>query len=215
LLIAGTRKNSPCAPARIFLNSSMTLPDLTVELVNTEAEKFDHENQLTEQAITQLVHKFPNNTDPSHVLLKVVVVNDLYGAGLPRKHIEPVTHHITALRIDEALAAGKPSVVDDIINCAKLKEKYFSFASKFCSWHNPGAYPIYDRNVDECLWHYNGRYHFTTYNRGNYSYVQFVGIVSALRNFFHLNEVTFKQLDKALWHLGDQLLSEKNTKAGL
>ena len=192
----------------------MILPALTIDLINTEAKKFDRENQLAEQAITQLVRNFPNNTDPSHVLLKVVVINELYGAGLPRKYIESITRHITGLGIDEALAAGKSAVTDDIINCHELKEKYFSFASKFCSWHNPAAYPIYDRNVDECLWYYNGRYHFTTYNRGNYSYVEFVGIVSALRNFFRLNEVTFKQLDKALWRLGDQLLTEKTAKAG-
>lgn len=196
-------------------NASVILPDLTIELVNAEADKFDHENQLTEEAIAQLVREFPYNTDPSHVLLKVVVVNDLYGAGLPRKYIEPITRHITGLHIDAAIAEGKAAVVDDIINCAGLKEKYFSFASKFCSWHNPTAYPIYDRNVDECLWHYNGRYRFVTYNRGNYSYVQFVAIVNALRNRFCLKEVTFKKLDKALWHFGDQLLNAKTAKTGL
>ncbi len=187
----------------------MPLPAPTVELVNAEDDEFDSNYQVVEEAIRQLISKFPHNTEISQVLLKVVLVNNLYGAGIPQKHVETVARHIAGLHIDAALAEGKTAIVDSIITCGGLKEKYFSFASKFCSWHNPTAYPMYDRNVDECLWSYNKQDHFTTYNRGSYSYVQFGAVVTAFRNFYGLNSVTFKDLDKFLWRQGEKLLAEK------
>ncbi len=182
-------------------NEPVQLPRPTVALINAEGEKFDSDNRVVEEALAQLIREFPRNTEPSHVLLKVVVVNHLYGAGIPRKNVERIADHITKLRIDRAVADGNAAIVDDIINCG-LEEKYFSFASKFCSWHKPDAYPIYDRNVDECLWSYRQQYHFTTYRRGSYTYIEFVAILNAFRNVFGLNAVTFKQLDKFLWQVG-------------
>ncbi|HWX54916.1 MAG TPA: hypothetical protein VN176_10045 [Verrucomicrobiae bacterium] len=190
----------------------MLLPPPTVELVNAEGDKFNSEYRVIEEALGQLLRAFPHNAENSHVLLKVVAVNNLYGAGIPKKYVDTVARHITGLHIDAALAEGKSAVVDDIINCGVLKEKYFSFGSKFCSWHNPTAYPLYDRYVDECLWSYKKQDHFTTYRRGSYSYQQFVKVVTAFRTFYGLTSVTFKQLDKFLWSLGGLLIAEKDKR---
>jgi len=56
--------------------------------------------------------------------------------------------------IDAVLAAGSPEIVDRI---AKIKVEgklfnFFSFASKYASWHNPAAYSIYDSQVDAYFW---------------------------------------------------------------
>jgi hypothetical protein len=83
----------------------------------------------------------------------------------------------------------------------------FSFASKYCHWHNPTAYPIYDGNVEACLWFYRKQDGFATFARDGYSYPEFVRRVNAFRDFYGLTSFTYKQLDKLLWYLGDTLLS--------
>ncbi|HEX7422960.1 MAG TPA: hypothetical protein VF311_03600, partial [Terriglobales bacterium] len=60
---------------------------------------------------------------------------------------EPIARHIAGLCIDPIIAQGASRAVGLITNCDGLR-KYFSFATKFCSWHNPAAYPIYDGNVE-------------------------------------------------------------------
>jgi hypothetical protein len=92
---------------------------------------------------------------------------------------------------------------------------YFSFASKYCNWHNPTAYPIYDSNVEACLWHYKNQEGSTFagalaergigFPRYGYNYAQFVRIVNAFRDGYSLESFTYKQLDKFLWSLGDTL----------
>jgi hypothetical protein len=58
--------------------------------------------------------------------------------------------HLLALHIDgienldDKLDEGSLTVVDDIWKSEGTRQQYFSFATKFCSWHNPDAYAIYD-----------------------------------------------------------------------
>src|SRR5580704_14109227 len=129
------------------------LPKPTVERVKYEGDVFDQEDQLTEQALRLLWDDFPKNSDMRHVLLKVLVLNKLYGTMIPDIKVETVAKHIVGLDIDARISDGDLKVVADITACPDLKE-YLSFASKFCSWHNPTAYPIYDGNVRACLWSY-------------------------------------------------------------
>ncbi|UTW70364.1 hypothetical protein KHA80_07545 [Anaerobacillus sp. HL2] len=37
------------------------------------------------------------------------------------------------------------------------KKNFYSFATKYCSHHNPLDYPIYDSYVDEVLRHFRNR----------------------------------------------------------
>jgi hypothetical protein len=61
------------------------LPTPTVALVRAECDVFDLENQLIEESLVQLRAQFPHNTDPSLVLLKVLVLNKLYRHMGPRQ----------------------------------------------------------------------------------------------------------------------------------
>jgi hypothetical protein len=121
--------------------------------------------------------------------------------------IEPLARHIAGLGIDPLLAEGSDTAVDLIIRCDDLKRQYFSFASKYCSWHNPAAYPIYDNNVEACLWYYSKQDGFSKYAREGYRYPDFVRIVTDFQRFYGLTSFTFKQLDKFLWSQGGELLA--------
>jgi hypothetical protein len=127
------------------------LPAITVELVKAECDAFDQAYGLIEDALKQLRAQFRYNTDASQVLLKIVVLNQLYNTRINSVDMEPLATYIAGLGIDPLLDQGSFVAVDRITICPPLR-RYLSFASKFCSWHNPTAYSIYDGNARACLW---------------------------------------------------------------
>jgi hypothetical protein len=183
------------------------LPRPTADDVIRAAKKFDEENGPTEWVLTQLFQKFPENTDFGEVVVKTKVLNALYAVHVLA--VSKVARHICSLAIDADLKAGKAEIVDRIAK-VQLSDKihnFFAFASKYCSWHNPTEYPIYDSNVEECLWCYKKQDRFAEFDRYGYDYPKFKGRVDAFRNFYGLSSTSYKQLDKFLWSLGDTLLS--------
>ena len=183
------------------------LPTPTVELVKAECDAFDRENQLIEEALGQLRARFPHNTETSHVLLKVLVLNKLYNTWVLDKDVESLARHIAGLDIDPRLSKCSLDAVAKIFVCPGLNRKYYSFATKFCSWHNPEAYPIYDSYAVECLWAYRKQDHFAEFLRQDlWCYEKFVATVTAFRNYYKLNCFTFRWLDKFLYRLGGRIL---------
>jgi hypothetical protein len=134
--------------------ANSVLPRPTADDVIRAEEKFDKDNRPLEWVLTQLFQKFPQNTAFEEVVLKTKVLNVLYSTQIRAVNI--VARHICSLAIDPDLRAGKPEIVDRIAK-VQLKDNVrynISFASKYCNWHNPAAFPIYDGNVEACLWHY-------------------------------------------------------------
>jgi hypothetical protein len=195
------------------------LPRPTADDVKRVAEEFDEKYGPTEWVLTQLFQKFPENTDSREVIVKTKVLNALYSTNVLA--VDAVARRITDLRIDPDLKAGNPEIVDKISK-VQLKggktRNFFCFASKYCSWHNPTEYPIYDKNVDACLWHYREQDNFDKFPRipgcplnsppYGYDYPEFKRRVNAFRDSYDgLSSVSYRQLDKFLWSLGDTLLS--------
>jgi hypothetical protein len=182
------------------------LPAPAVELVREECEAFDQENQLIEEALGQLRAQFPHNAETSHVLLKVLVLNQLYNTRINNIDVEPLAVHIAGLGIDALLGQGLPDAVGLITNCPNLR-RYLSFASKFCSWHNPAAYPIYDGNARACLWAYKKQDQFAEFHLQDlWYYEKFRVAVVAFSNHYGLNYFNFRQLDKFLFRSGGRIL---------
>ena len=189
------------------------LPRPTLELVEVECKAFDRENWLAEEALGQLRAQFPRNADLRHVLLKVLVLNKLYGTMIRDIDVENVAKHIVGLAsdkgLDQLLDQGSLDAVFLITDCPDLKQ-YLSFASKFCSWHNQTAYPIYDGNVRECLWSYGKQDRFAKFrNEDLWYYRKLVETIIAFRNHYGLDPLTFKQLDKFMYRSGGQILKAR------
>ena len=178
--------------------------------VNKRIEQFDKENGPIEWLLTQLFRQFRSNTDLSEVLLKTKVLNLLYSTRIG--DVNTVASHIVGLGgIDALLSAGSPDAVGLIAN-VQIKHRnfcFYSFATKYCSWHNPAAYPIYDKHVDTCLWFYKKQDPSATFlHQELWNYSIFLKVVSAFRNSYGLDSFTFKQLDKFLFYHGEELLSQ-------
>jgi hypothetical protein len=129
--------------------------------------------------------------------------NSLYATQIYA--LAAVARHIAGLRIDSQLATGSLDAVDLIANVdiSGKQRRNFSFATKYCSWHNPVSYPIYDTQVDASLWAYQRQDLFAPFARQDLrNYATFFTVVTAFRTFYGLDELSFKQLDKFLWLSG-------------
>ncbi len=107
-----------------------------------------------EDALNLLFHKHcPLNYKMEDILLKIVALNDFYSTNIYDVY-SVARHFIKEIDLDILMAKGDEDLVDRL---AKVKMKngktklFFSFATKYCSHHNPEGYPIYDRYVCDVL----------------------------------------------------------------
>jgi hypothetical protein len=176
----------------------------TPERVKDACDKFDEEYKTIEGALTELFGHFPSNSNRSHVLLKVVALNRLYSAGVLA--VEAVAMNISehGMEIDLALEAGMPSVVKRIaeVRIQGREFNFFSFASKYCSWHKPDRYPVYDSRVDRYLWSLQNHSSFSDIEHRSdicKTYEGFLKIMNDFQRFYKLDSFNFKEIDKFLW----------------
>jgi hypothetical protein len=103
------------------------------------------------------------------------------------------------------LKAGDVTLVGDIqyVTIGDTEKNFYSFASKYCSHHNPLDYPIYDSYVDEVLRYFRNRDNFSDFQDGDLKdYVKFKGILIDFRAFYGLDKYNLKQIDQYVWLLG-------------
>lgn len=180
----------------------------TPELIEEKIRRFDASGAgISDKALTDLFTAFPNNVQYEHVLLKAISLNALYYTNI--KAIYMVATHVWQCDIDFRLAAKSPEVVNEIARTrmkdGKIRWNY-SFASKYCSWHQPDAYPIYDGYVDSLIWAYQKHDKFSKFRRGDLfaDYCQYKRVLEAFREYYGLTEFSFKELDKFLWVYGKE-----------
>jgi len=136
-------------------------------------------------------------------------LNQLYNTRINDIDVETLARHIVGIDIDPLLAQGSHVAVDRITICPPLR-RYLSFASKFCSWHNPTAYTIYDGNARACLWAYQKQDKFGTFlEQDLWVYADFCAAVISFSSHYGLDSFNLKQLDKFLYRAGGSLRGER------
>lgn len=181
----------------------------TPELVRCYVEKFDSgRSGLADKALAELFSTFSGNTQLEHVLLKVVTLNTFYNTFIWNASL--VAEHICRLNIDPELALGSPELVNKIAPTpAKLgkSRRNFSFASKYCSWHVPDRYPVFDSIVADLIHKYRSVEKFSEFfwkKDLSADYVTFKQVIENFRDYYRLTEFNFKDLDKFLWLYGKE-----------
>ncbi|HEV2133841.1 MAG TPA: hypothetical protein VGR47_06220 [Terracidiphilus sp.] len=188
------------------MEATLTVPNS--DLVREACKQFDRENDVTEKALAELFAAYPANNDPSRVLLKVVALNSLYTTRILA--VLKLAHHIADLgaKIDAALASGSREAVTLIPQAGHGDSdlSFYTFATKYCNWHQPNLYPIYDSRVDKYLWALKKQGVFQCEalagHQDLHEYPQFCVVMTAFREQFGLGSFTFKQIDKFLWSQG-------------
>lgn len=182
------------------------VPAPSAEQVERYLVKWDGlENyHLQEAALNKLfIELCPRNIDIIDILLKASTLNDFYSTNI--FSIYPVAKHIYSLDIDSRLKAGDVTLVRDIqyVGIGDIEKNFYSFASKYCSHHNPLDYPIYDSYVDMVLRYFRNRDVFSDFQDGDLkNYTKFKGILIDFRSFYCLDKYNLKQIDQYIWLLG-------------
>ena len=161
---------------------------------------------LQEKALDKLFFKtYPNNKDINDILIKASSLNDFYSTNI--YSIFAVAKHIHSLNIDKRLRKGDLSLVDDIadITIGGKTKRFYSFASKYCSHHEPTRFPIYDYFVEKVLIHFRNTDKFCKFHNDDLKqYPAFMDILNAFQEHYSLSKYNKKDLDRYLWQLGKQ-----------
>lgn len=182
----------------------------TMDEVKEAIKRFDSDYEPYEWLVGQLFQKYPRNTNADHVFLKTIVLNKVYNAGVRAEY--PVAKHIESLSgLDSLIEKGS----DDAVNLtAHVKiggrEFYFlCFATKYCNWHNPTAYPIFDKNVRACLRFHKKKDGFAKFTQDSlWIYPIFRDVVDKFRSHYGLDSFNYKELDKFMYLFGGRLLAQ-------
>lgn len=175
----------------------------TADFVRSRILQFDRDNHVAEEALAMLIDAFPNNTDLRHVLLKVTAINALYNTqihGLYR-----VAEHVFERSIDNRLAAADLGVIDAIaiVDFRGKTRNNYSFATKFCSWHRPDLFPIWDSRVERCLRGYQRQDRFDVFTESDlWQYARFRTVIESFRRHYQLGAFSLKDIDKFLYQQG-------------
>jgi hypothetical protein len=172
---------------------------------------FDNEYERYERLLKRLFQEeHPHNTDIYDVFPKVAVLNVIYSTRIIA--VSQVAEHILKQEIDCLLADGSLEAVRRIAN-VKIREKkycFYSFATKYCNWHNPDAYPIFDKNACACLLDYKRKDCFAGFKLDDlWVYQTFKKVVDDFRTHYRLESLNYKELDKFLWQCGGEVIKSK------
>lgn len=150
--------------------------------------------------------KGDNFLDESDILIKCAAINSYYGTHI--FGLYTIAKHYFQKRdaLAKRLKNGDIKLVIDLANETGM----YSFSTKFCHYSNPDAFPIYDSYVATMLYELkkrDGFYSFTKKSLKEYS--KFVEVINAFRQYYGLEEATYRQIDIMLWISGQIYFPKK------
>ena len=90
---------------------------------------------------------------------------------------------------------------------------YYSFATKYCSRHQPERFAIYDSFVEKVLVWFSDEYGFAEFkNEDLRNYPNFKRVLMAFIEHFKLQKYSLKQIDQYLWLLGKEKFPSNYSK---
>ena len=200
---------------------------------------FDIEQKLAEEAIQKVVDMDRTNVCLKNVFTKVVMINSLYSTFLninePNNKdntnvlkqykqtlsVGQVARYIVEVartkELDNLIENGNEDAVNLI--CKVSGEKYksiYSFATKYCNWHNQESFSIVDKYV-------KGFLYYIKENSGGKSYCdleifkkkirdyhEFCLLYDSFKHKFRLDKFAVKEIDKFLWRYGKNMIFVMN-----
>ena len=170
---------------------------------------------LQERALNKLFFQtYPHNTEIEDILVKVATLNDFYSTQI--FSVYPVAKHILDLHIDERLAVGDSTLVNEIASVTMesgTEKNFYSFATKYCNHHQPEKYAIFDSYVEKVLKYFRNVDSFSEFSDFELKdYLTFSRVLDDFREFYDLKQYDLKHLDRYLWQLGKDKFPKKYYK---
>ena len=184
----------------------------TPKLVQDYTNKFDNDSEIVavENALSELFRRYPSNQSLPEILIKVATLNSLYGTNIYAT--VKVANHILSRNIDAKLQQKSLELIDEIalVAIGNKTRRNYSFATKYCHWHQPEEYLIYDSYVEQVLWSYQNQDNFMIFKRNELQkYPRYKEVVEGFRLYYGLRQFSFRELDKFLWLYGKAIFSNQ------
>lgn len=165
-----------------------------------------------EEALNKLfLELLPGNSEIADILLKASCLNDFYSTRIFA--IYPVAKRILSIKdLDKRLKSGDIKLVRELgsVKIGDTKRYFYSFATKYCSHHNPIAFPIYDSYVERVLLYFNEVDKFSSFKKKDLkNYRKFKGILLDFQRYYKLERFNLKEIDRYLWLLGKEFFPKK------
>ena len=167
-------------------------------------DKYGKEYRLIESVLK----KYPNNKTIEDVACKIAVIDFTNSTNLRlSKNLYTLAEIITSINFDAKVAIGDASLVSDIIQ--ECHVKLFSFASKYCCYHNTflynrDDYSIYDSVVKKHLHEYATEKLPASKWRKNFNYETFNQYIGDLLDEYGITAATEPQrrrlFDHYVWY---------------
>lgn len=175
--------------------------------------------RIQENILQCLKNKYPNHSNKNAVDIKVKLLNMFYSTGIQATNA--MTKNILAIKdIDCRLVERDYSLVNEIatLRLSEGKERYnYSFATKYCAYHQPEKFPIYDSIVTMMFTSFFEKgllpkFKHTkkktsaldTYTKKEFSeklknYHFFVTVYDYFMDLYDLKTFTYRQVDSYIW----------------
>lgn len=155
----------------------------------------------TVDAMLKICQQYPNNNNLEEVLIKCAVIDNFSSTNV--FDLYSMAEHIVGKHVDEKLKKGDYSVVDDIakVEIGGKERNFYSFATKYCHYHNPNRFAIYDSYVAKVLCAFPNDFRKIREKDLREKYETFIDVLNGFKKQFNL-ELSFDDLDKYLWRLG-------------
>ena len=166
--------------------------------------------KYTDEALKELIEKFPNNNKLPEIYLKVTAINSLYSTNIYDTY--KIAYRILDIKdFDDKLNRIESGIVDEIATGHKIKtannkeRKFYSFATKYCSWHDEkNIFPIYDSYIEKVLTIYLNHKSIPFKVSDFKTYSKFVPALEEFKGKYQLNN-SLKEIDKFLWLVGKEI----------
>ena len=145
----------------------------------------------------------PQNDKVEDIMIKCSTLNDFYSTNIFDVHA--MAEHVLNLNIDKRLRDHDYSLVDDISNVVidGKSHHFYSFATKYCSHHQPEKYAIYDSYVEKVLLSLKKKEDFADFRKEDLKdYETYMRVIHSFRQHFGLVKYSIKELDQYVWQLG-------------
>lgn len=163
---------------------------------------------IQNDSLACLLKKYPSHTNKSAVATKVKLLNLFYSTGIMATNA--MAEHIFNIKdIDARLACGDKRLVGEIahLQLDNAVRNNYSFATKYCAYHQPDKYPIYDRMVAKTfttLFSNDFLPEYKSYTKTSFAeklkdYDFYVEFYDYFMDEFDLKEFSYREVDAYIW----------------
>lgn len=186
----------------MILITDKDLEDVNKQVFQTNYGKED-------ALITECFESFPKNVDPQIVALKVALIDVTNNTrlSLHKSQISvcEIAEKICSIKdFDQRVEVGDPSLVSELAKTGKVN--LFSFASKYCCYHNTNLYKkddysIFDNVLKKTLAkHFDISEYKLNQWRNSYKYESYNEFIGQIIKDLHLScDFKRRKFDRYIW----------------